>query len=322
VLCEFANRFPQDLADIMERDRHLTRNFREESATDLLMMGLVPLEPMGVRVDYPIEPVTGADMDWIYAAPHEISGGMYLRLMIQAKRAKEQQLKDGTSYWYYDQLDHGDPKGSQAQTLVAHAATSPDGMETLPLYMFYHPSSALRPAAGYRPAIEGVNVTFACDVAPVVAGGCGREKKRVGFWRDGFMSLSDLLCWPLVPPSFTGPPPASRAGATEFLSAGGLSPAEYTTVMFHPELVAERLNSAPRRPRTAREAEMATGDGGRARPASQIPEDIRRAIDGKVTREDRERLKRPRVILSTNVTRDQPTFRMAQEFGVTRPHQR
>lgn len=322
MLCEFANRFPHELAELMERDRHLTRNFREESATDLLMMGLVALEPMGIRVDYPVEPVTGADMDWIYAAPHEVSGGMYLRLMIQAKRAKEIQLKDGTSYWYYDQLDHGDPKGDQAQTLVAHAATSPDGMETLPLYMFYHPLSALQPAVSYRPAVEGVNITFGSDVAVVVKGGCGREQKRVGFWRDGFMSLSDLLCWPLVLPSFEQPPPISQAGATEFLSASGLSHAEYAAAVFHPELVAERLNSAPRRPRTTREVEVAAGDVDVARPASGIPEDVRRAIDGKVTREDRERLQRPRVILSTSVTRGQPAFRMAREFGITRRRQR
>ena len=175
VLCEFAHRFPPHLADLLERDRHLTRNFREETGTDALMMGLVPLEPLGIRVDFPDEVVTGADMDWIYAAPHEVSGGSYLRLLIQAKRAKEQRLKDGSSYWYYDHLDHGDPKGSQAQTLVAYAATSPDGMATLPLYVFYHPKSALQHALGYRPAVEGVNLTFACDIAAVVAGGCGRE---------------------------------------------------------------------------------------------------------------------------------------------------
>jgi len=40
MLCEFANRFPQNLAILLERDRHLTRNFREETATVLLMMGL------------------------------------------------------------------------------------------------------------------------------------------------------------------------------------------------------------------------------------------------------------------------------------------
>lgn len=143
MLCEFANRFPKDLAILLERDRHLTRNFREETATDPLMMGLTPLRPRGVHVDFADETVTGADMDWIYAAPHEVGGGSYLRLMIQAKRAKLQTLKSGSTYWFYDQLDHGTPKGSQAQALVTHAAGKPDGMDTLPLYMFYHPQSAL-----------------------------------------------------------------------------------------------------------------------------------------------------------------------------------
>lgn len=153
MLCEFANRFPKDLAILLERDRHLTRNFREETATDLLMMGLTPLRPHGVRVDFPDETVTGADMDWVYAAPHEVGGGSYLRLMIQAKRAKLQTLKSGSTYWLYDQLDHGTPKGSQAQALVTHAAGKPDGMDTLPLYMFYHPQSALEAASAGLPAI-------------------------------------------------------------------------------------------------------------------------------------------------------------------------
>lgn len=131
MLCEFANRFPRNLAILLERDRDLTRNFREETATDLLMMGLTPLQPLGVRVDFPDETVTGADMDWIYAAPHDVGGGSYLRLMIQAKRCKREKLKDGSTYWYYDHLDHGAPKGSQAQTLVNYAASKPDGMDAL-----------------------------------------------------------------------------------------------------------------------------------------------------------------------------------------------
>lgn len=309
MLCEFAHRFPRYLAELFERDRHLTRNFREETGTDALMMGLVPLQPFGIRVDFPDEVVTGADMDWIYAAPHEVSGGSYLRLLIQAKRAKEQMLKDGSSYWYYDHLDHGDPKGSQAATLVSHAATSPDGMATLPLYMFYHPKSALRPAAGYRPAIEGVNVTFASDVAVVVAGGCGREQKRVGFWRDGFISLSDLLCWPLLPDPPSAPP---APGTTEFLTTAGPIQATYPGVAFHPDFVATRLNEA-------REETVATHAGDapeqRASPADTIPDEIRRAIDGKVTDADRKRLKRPRVIFSTPLTRDDPRYGIASEHA-------
>jgi hypothetical protein len=46
MLCEFAHRFPRYLANLLERDRFLTRNFREETATDLLMMGLVALHSL------------------------------------------------------------------------------------------------------------------------------------------------------------------------------------------------------------------------------------------------------------------------------------
>jgi hypothetical protein len=312
LLCEFAHRFPRDLAMLLERDRHLTRNFREETATDLLMMGLVPLQPLGVRVDLPDEKVTGADMDWIYAAPHEVGGGSYLRLMIQAKRCKEQKLKDGSVYWYYDHLDHGSPKGSQATTLVSHAAGSPDGMATLPLYMFYHPQSALLPKAGYRPAVEGINLRLAQDVAGVVAGGCGREQKRVGYWRNGFLSLSDLLCWPLLAPDTPPDPPTGSEAApadprTEFLTPDGAGPAIYADAAFHPQFVADRINAS-------REGSgSASDESPLIQPSHDVPDDVRRAIDGKVTEADRKQLKRPRVILSTNLTSDDPRFGAARE---------
>ena len=87
MLCELAHNFPLRIAELLERDRGLTRNFREETVTDLLMASLVGLEAFGVRVQFPDEPTTGGDMDWIYAAPLEINGGSYLRLILQAKRA-------------------------------------------------------------------------------------------------------------------------------------------------------------------------------------------------------------------------------------------
>lgn len=304
MLCEFAKRFPRDLAQLLERDRHLSRNFREETATDLLMMGLMPLQPLGVRVDFPDEKITGADMDWIYAAPHEVGGGSYLRLMIQSKRCREQKLKDGSSYWYYDHLDHGTPKGSQIQTLVNHAATSPDGMATLPLYMFYHPRSALQRAAGALPAIEGINMRLARDVVGIVAGGCKRKEKKVSRWRAGFMSLSDLLCWPVVdlpsPPS----PPADRA--TEFLLPSGFRELRYLSIAFHPDLVAERINLIRGEAAHAADADF------QVRPSGELPDSIRRAIAGEVTDKDRATLQRPRVILSTPLTRENPTFEQAR----------
>jgi hypothetical protein len=304
MLCEFANRFPSDLAQLLERDRGLTRNFREETATDLLMMGLTPFQPLGIRVDFPDEKVTGADMDWIYAAPHEVGGGSYLRLMIQSKRCKEQRLKDGSSYWYYDHLDHGTPKGSQSQTLVNHAATSPDGMATLPLYMFYHPQSALQGPLGALPEIEGINIRLARDVVGIVAGGCKRKEKKVSRWRAGFMSLSDLLCWPVVDlPSPPSPPAGPR---TEFLLPSGFGELRYLSIAFHPDLVAERINLS------RGEAARAADPDFQVRSSGELPDSIRRAIAGEVTDKDRATLQRPRVILSTPLTREHPSFKQAR----------
>lgn len=309
MLCEFANRFPKDLAILLERDRHLTRNFREETATDLLMMGLTPLQPHGVRVDFPDETVTGADMDWIYAAPHDVGGGSYLRLMIQAKRAKLQTLKSGSAYWYYDHLDHGTPKGSQAQALINHAASKPDGMETLPLYMFYHPETALDAASAGLPAIEGVNIRLARDIVGTVTGGCKKKQKKVSHWRSGFMSLSDLLCWPIV--TQPAPPPPPGTAATEFLIPGGFGEITYLSMAFHPELVAERINMV------RGGSDRATDPDFLVRPSAGVPPEIRRAIAGEVTEKDRKALKRPRVILSTPLTREDPLFDQARE-AVTR----
>jgi Family of unknown function (DUF6615) len=304
MLCEFANRFPRDLAQLLERDRHLTRNFREETATDLLMMGLMPFQPLGVRVDFPDEKVTGADMDWIYAAPHEFGGGSYLRLMIQSKRCKEQKLKDGSSYWYYDHLDHGTPKGSQSQTLVDHAATSPDGMATLPLYMFYHPQSALQRAVRTLPAIEGINIRLAHDVVGIVAGGCMRKEKKVSRWRAGFMSLSDLLCWPVI--GLPSPPAPPEDPSTEFLLPSGFEELRYRSIAFHPDLVAERINLM--HGDTTRTADVDL----QVSSSRELPDSIRRAITGEVTDKDRANLQRPRVILSTPLTRKDPSFDQAR----------
>jgi hypothetical protein len=73
MLCDLARSFPPKVAELLERDRGLKRNFREESVTDLLMASLIGLEPFGIRVDFPDEPTTGGDMDWIFAAPHDMA---------------------------------------------------------------------------------------------------------------------------------------------------------------------------------------------------------------------------------------------------------
>ena len=301
MLCELASSFPQRVAELLERDRNLTRNFREETVTDLLMASMVGLESFGIRVDFPDEPTTGGDMDWIYAAPLEINGGRYLRIVLQAKRAQYNKLTTG-GYWFYQHLDHGEPKGKQAQTLVGYASSSPGGMATLPLYIFYHPTSATEPQALTLPAVEGVNLVFADLIAPVVNGGCGRPDKKTSRWRRDFFPLSDLLCWPVA---VVAPPPPTPSHVTKFTI--GSSEARMPTLAsgFHPDLVAQRFNDR------RQEARIAIPDLPQPRavePAEGIPDDIMRAIEGQMTAKDHQELKRPRVILSTRLVRDSAEF--------------
>ena len=310
MLCELAHNFPVRIAELLERDRSLTRNFREETVTDLLMASLVGLEGFGVRVQFPDEPTTGGDMDWIYVAPLEINGGRYLRLILQAKRASEVKLKN-SRYWFYQYLDHD--KGQQAQTLSNYAATSPDGMTTLPLYIFYHPTSALAPAGRSQTAIQGVNIVFASKVAPVVNGGCGRAQKRVSYWRSDFIPLSDLLCWPVVAEASA----PQRADTTEFLVGPNIAFLRDVTGSFHPDLVARRLQEHRGRSQSGASRGVETPTPQPIEPVDNIPEELRRAINGEDTAEDRRGLKRPRAILVSRLTRGSSAFQTAE--ARTRP---
>lgn len=300
MLCELARSFPPQVARFMERDRGLKRNFREESITDILMSSLIGLQPFGIRVDFPHEPTTGADMDWIFVAPLEIGGGRYLRLILQAKRAQFAKSKKG-GYWYYHHLDH--EKGKQAQTLVSYAGSSPDGMSTLPLYVFYHPTSALLRKTKTRPAVEGINLVFAHQIAPVVAGGCKRENKRVDTWRDSFMPLSDILCWPVALRARRAAPDPS---STSFMVGSTVVATPPFAGGFHPDIVSGRLENRLERSRGKVPIAGTVRRG--ITPTDGIPAEIQRAIDGNMTEADRKELPRPRVIFSTTMTHDNPAF--------------
>ncbi|TBD24720.1 DUF6615 family protein [Rhizobium ruizarguesonis] len=305
MLCDLAHNFPPKVAELLQRDRGLKRNFREESVTDMLMFSLVGLHPFGVTVDFPDEPTTGGDMEWVFAAPRDIKGGQYLRIILQAKRAQFANTKRG--YWYYQHLDH--EKGKQARTLVSHASSSPGGMSTLPVYIFYHPSSALSPSTASLPAVDGVNLVFAHQVAPVVAGGCARKDKTVEAWRASFMRLSDILCWPFV----SVPPPTGPAGSIGFQITGGPAPTIPFTPSFHPDVVAARLQ---RRLETAGGKFPLPADLVRRVSAAEgIPAELQRAIEGNVTPQDRKELVRPRVIFTTQISREHPSYLRAVRRG-------
>lgn len=271
------------------------------------MASLIGLEPFGIKVDFPDEPKTGGDMDWVFAAPLEIKGGRYLTVRLQAKRAQLAKRKKG-DFWYYQHLDHG--KGHQAKTLVAQAKSLSGTGPILPMYILYHPQSALQPAKRKKPAVEGINLLFAHNVAPVVAGGCDIKSKKVEKWRSRFMPLSDLMCWPVAVNSFVEP---QSTDTTQFVLSGVQAPTLRVTGSFHPDLVAQRLNR-----RIDQELEQSARlevEPVRAALLNAIPPSIMRSINGETSAEDRKALERPRVILSTRLTADDSDFMVAGEMS-------
>lgn len=206
LLCRFSLKFPPLAAEILERDQYKKRNFREETITDILMAGLVPFEPFGILTDFPKdEAATGEDMDWEFVNEFADDGQRYLRLHIQAKRAHLNR-KVKSPYWEYRELDHvgraaasstpgsgGKKYGKQHKLLIEQAAITSG---CVPLYMFYHPRSALDPRSVLLPAVEGVNWMFA-DRIPVNISSkrWPVNLRKVKKWRPFFHPLSDLLCF-------------------------------------------------------------------------------------------------------------------------------
>jgi uncharacterized protein DUF6615 len=300
MLCELAQSFPLLIAKLLERDRSLKRNFREETVTDLLMASLVGLSSFGINVHFPDEPTTGGDMEWYFVAPDEPKGGRCLRMMLQAKRARFQTLT-ASGYWFYDHLDHGAPPGEQARTLMSFSAKPPDGKRALPFYIFYHPSSALKAAEKGLPAIDGINLVLADRVASVVMSGCGKKEKKVSYWRGQFLPLSDIFCWHYFISRPTGVAAGDEAEAFDVGAGNSIE----NTVGFHPDLLAQRLLA--RLERTSKQPMRF--DTLESFVADEIPPDVQRAIMGNVTDEDRRRLRRPRVIFSTSASREDPEYK-------------
>jgi hypothetical protein len=62
MLCYFANEFPRLVETFLGFGLSLRRRFREETITDLIMGNLLIAGIRRVIVEFPNEPITGADM--------------------------------------------------------------------------------------------------------------------------------------------------------------------------------------------------------------------------------------------------------------------
>jgi hypothetical protein len=198
-LCHFSREFPDKVAELLGFEEfkriagmRLSRRFREETLTDILMGGLLPFHPHLIpHIDFASnERITGHDIEWEFVSIRPGGRNRYLRLHLQAKRATA--TKSG-KHWRYQELDYRE--GGQAESLVTEARNI--GGHCVPLYLLYHPQQVLAPRSGGLPAVDGVNVMLAPAVAEAVAGGCRWPTRKVDYWRRHFMPLSDLLCCPL-----------------------------------------------------------------------------------------------------------------------------
>lgn len=151
MLCQLSHQFPPFVESFLERSKPLRRRFREETITDLLMGSLITAGGRRIIVEFPDEPITGADMEWNFVNPDD---GTFFRILLQAKQCYGRG-KVWTRHSYRELLQMtGSSSTLQAVALgdIARAEAA-----TYPLYIFYQPESTCMAAraAGFN-AVTGV----------------------------------------------------------------------------------------------------------------------------------------------------------------------
>jgi hypothetical protein len=140
MLCNLAQLFPPLVEGFLERSRTLRRRFREETITDLLMGSLITAGGGRVIVDFPDEPVTGADMEWNFVNPDDRT---FFRILLQAKQC----YGDGKVWTRhgYRELLHTAGSSSRLQAVALCDASRAD-IATYPLYILYHSETTCKAA--------------------------------------------------------------------------------------------------------------------------------------------------------------------------------
>ena len=197
----------------------MSRRFREETITDLMMASLATAGAGRIRIDFPNETTTGADMEWIFINEDD---GSYYRYLIQAKKLY------GSGRWRTRSYRHlvyqaKNARQPQALVLAQYAANTP---HTYPLYAFYNPQSAIQDSYDdlHGPVVKGVNIADGYLIASMVANKANLREKRIkslGFLAPVFSGLESLFCpetiEPALPYGFTG------AGRPIYLAVRGRS---------------------------------------------------------------------------------------------------
>jgi hypothetical protein len=213
VLCHLAHQFPPFVANFLERSRKLRRRFREETVTDLLMGSLIIAGGSRVIVEFPDEPVTGADMEWNFVNPDD---GTFYRILLQAKQC----YGDGKVWTRhgYRELLHTVGSGTTLQATVL-CDTARAEAATLPLYIFYHPESTCTAArAAGSTAVMGVSLAGGYHIERLVIGATTQTL------RTRNKSLGTIAPWLFPLSALFYPPTVLEMGPQAFASSLSMRP--------------------------------------------------------------------------------------------------
>lgn len=150
-----------------------------------------------IIVEFPDEPVTGADMEWNFANPDD---GTFFRILLQAKQCYGEG-KDWRRHCYRELLHTA---GSTARRqAVALCDTARAEVATYPLYIFYHPESTCTAArASGATAVTGAGLADGYAIERLVTGATTRalrtRNKSLKAIAPLLFPLSDLFCPPTV----------------------------------------------------------------------------------------------------------------------------
>lgn len=182
----------------------MRRRFREETVTDVMMGGLITAGGGRLIVEFPDEPITGADMEWNFV---DRRTSTFFRLMLQAKQA----YGDG-SMWTrhcYRELLHTSGSGGKFQAEALCDTARLPGSATYPLYIFYHAARTCEMArCSGNTSIAGVNIADGFAIERLVKAATTRalrtSNKSLRVIAPKLAPLSALFC-----PATIAPLPAS-----------------------------------------------------------------------------------------------------------------
>lgn len=217
TMCDLASKLPLLIGQLLDRESYLHRgHFREETMTDIFTSALAAFAGPNLVIEYPDEVVTGGDLDLRF---WHVERSQNLCVRVQAKRLNAEDKGSHSvkiKHRAYNELLHKPPTATDYQFRVLRDAPDP----WIPLYMFYnHQSVTLDPAfAGTTPAVRGINLAFACDVADELevklASAAAVPKKikhhkRLVHLRQHFFGIEAILCPPGDWRGEAVPPPTS-----------------------------------------------------------------------------------------------------------------